>query len=164
MLIWNDNAEKPRSTRYLVMAAFLVGLSTGVHLMSVLAIAAVVMVVVLRRSVSDDDACRKSAYVLLLHIVIILLVAAGMWANLTSAQPPTPDEYHQYDSNFKLVMAAISALFVALFWKRVFHRNSFYLAVAAGGAGIWNIYPCAAHALPALLLQITGPLRTAFAL
>src|SRR5258706_10484848 len=160
MLIWNENAEKPRSTRYLVMAAFLVGLSTGVHLMSVLAIAAVVMVVVLRRSVSDDDACRKSAYVLLLHIVIILLVAAGMWANLTSAQAPTPDEYHQYDSNFKLVTAAISALIVALFWKRVFHRNSFYLALAAGGVAMGIAYPGIVKVLPALLREIAGNGRT----
>ena len=156
MLTWNENAEKPRSTRYLVMAAFLVGLSAGVHLMSVLAISAVVMVVVLRRSVTDDDACRKSAYVFLIHVVVILLVAAGMWANLTSAQAPTPDEYHQYDSNFKLIMAAVSALFVALFWKRVFHRNSFYLAVAAGGVAMGIAYPGVVKVLPALLRELAG--------
>jgi hypothetical protein len=113
-------------------------------------------VVVLRRSVTDDDACRKSAYVFLIHVVVILLVAAGMWANLTSAQAPTPDEYHQYDSNFKLIMAAVSALFVALFWKRVFHRNSFYLAVAAGGVAMGIAYPGVVKVLPALLREIAG--------
>ena len=102
MLLWNENADNPHSARYLLMAAFLVGLSAGVHLMSVLSIAAVVMVVVLRRSVTDDEACRKSAYVFLIHVIIIIVVAAGMWANQSSPQPPTPDEYHQYDSYFFL--------------------------------------------------------------
>jgi transmembrane protein TMEM260 (protein O-mannosyltransferase) len=156
MLLWNEKADSPRSSRYLLLAAFLVGLSTGVHLMSVLAIAGVAMVVVLRRSVTDDAACRKSSYIFWIHVVIVVLVAAGMWANQTSAQPPSPEEYRQYDSNFKLVMAAVSALFVALFWKRVFHRSSFYLAVATGGIAMGIAYPGIVKMLPALLREIAG--------
>lgn len=156
MLVWNERAYQPRSARYLLMAAFLVGLSAGVHLMSVLAIAAVVMVVVFRRFVTDDDACRKSAYVFLIHAIMIIVVAAGMWANQTSPQPPSPDEYHQYDWNFKLVMAAISALFMGLLWKRVFHKNSFYIAVIAGGVATGIAYPGIVKILPAFLREVAG--------
>ncbi len=156
MLVWNAKAEQPHSTRYLVMAAFLVGLSAGVHLMSVLAIAAVVMVVVFRLNVTDDEACRKSAYVFAINAGALILVAAAMWANQTSTQPPTPDEYHAYDSNFKLVMAAVSALVVGVFWRKVFNKNSFYLAILAAGIGAGIAYPGVVKILPALLRDIAG--------
>jgi hypothetical protein len=156
MLVWNERADQPRSTRYLVMAAFLVGLSAGVHLMSVLAIAAVVMVVILRRFVKDDEACKKSAYVFLANVLIIIVVAGGMWANQTSQQPPTPEEYHQFDANFKLAMAAISVLVMAVFWKRVFHRNSFYLAIISGGIAMGIAYPGMVKLLPTLLREVAG--------
>jgi hypothetical protein len=58
-------------------------------------------------------------------------------------------------------MAAISALFIVLARKHVFHRHSFYLAVAAGGAAMGLAYPGIVKLLPALLREVAGNSSTA---
>jgi len=156
MLIWNERADDRYNGVYILLIAFLVGLSPGVHLMSVVSIAAVVMLIFFRRSVNDDAACRKSGYLFLAHVAILLAVAAAMWANQANPQPPTPDESHQFDNNFKLVMGGISLLIAVFFWKRVFNRNSFYLAVLSGGIAMAVAYPGIVKLLPALLREVAG--------
>ena len=45
ILKWEDNADDPRSDRWLILIAYLVGLSIGVHLLNLLCIPAIVLVV-----------------------------------------------------------------------------------------------------------------------
>ena len=49
MLIWNEHADEPGSERYLLLIAYIAGLSGGLHLMSVLTIVIVGIWVVLRK-------------------------------------------------------------------------------------------------------------------
>ncbi|HTO92855.1 MAG TPA: DUF2723 domain-containing protein, partial [Bacteroidota bacterium] len=60
LLVWDEKADEPGSGRYLLLIAYLAGLSAGVHLMSVPTIFTVAMVVVFRKFVADDDVCRKT--------------------------------------------------------------------------------------------------------
>jgi hypothetical protein len=49
MMRWNEEADNPGHERYLLLIAYLIGLSTGVHLLSVLTIFSITMVVYYRK-------------------------------------------------------------------------------------------------------------------
>ena len=156
LMIWNEKADQPGSDRYLLLIAFLVGLSGGVHLMSVLTIVAVGFTVVIRRYVHDDTACKQSGYVLLGHAAALLVAAFVLWSAQTSQQPPSPEETHAYDQRFVVIMGLISLVVVGIFRKRVFHKNSMYLAMLVGGIALFSAYPGIIKLVPSLLLQIAG--------
>lgn len=56
MLRWNEEADKPNHERYLLLIAYIVGLSTGVHLLAILTVFSIVMLVYFRKY----DVNRKS--------------------------------------------------------------------------------------------------------
>jgi hypothetical protein len=141
IMLWNERADDKNNEKYLFMIAYLVGLSTGVHLMSVLAIVPVVMVIVFRKYVQDDEACKKTGYIFLGHSVIILLVATALWAGQKSSSVPTPEEYKAFDSKFLWIMIGISAVYMAAFWRKIFNRNSFYIPLIVGGIALMVAYP-----------------------
>jgi hypothetical protein len=61
-LRWWERADEPRSERYLLFSAYLVGLSVGVHLLAVLAIFSVLMLIYFRRfEVTKQTAIRFAA-------------------------------------------------------------------------------------------------------
>jgi len=156
MMLWNEKADERDNEKYLIMIAYLVGLSTGVHLMSVLAIVPVVMVVLFKKYVEDDEACKKTGYIFLGHAAVVLLIAVSLWASQKSNTPPTPEEYQEFDSKFKMFMAGISALIMGVFWKKIFNRNSFYLPLIIGGIALMVTYPGIVKVLPSLIETIGG--------
>jgi len=50
ILVWHEKADDPQSDRYLLMIAYLIGLATSVHLLSILALPAVALVIYFRKS------------------------------------------------------------------------------------------------------------------
>ncbi len=155
-LVWYEKSEEPGSWKYFLMIAYLAGLAGGVHLMSVLTIFAAVMVIVFKRVITDDTLCKKTWYIFLGHVALLVVIALVMWGNQVANQPPTPDEVKDYDSNFKMIMIAVSALYVAAFWKKVFTKNSFYVPIVIAGVTLAFIYPGVIKKLPLLLLLIAG--------
>ena len=151
MLLWHEKSALPGSSRYLLLIAYLVGLSGGVHLMSVLTIFTVVMVVVFRSYVSDEAFCKKTGYLFLGHVALLLAVTFVWWSGQTSKQVPSADEFHAYDHQFVLAMGGISALFIALSWKKVFNRNSFYFPVLIAGIALVIAYPGVIKILPLVI-------------
>lgn len=154
MMLWNEKADEKDNEKYLIMIAYLAGLSTGVHLMSVLAIVPVVMVVLFRKYVDDDEACKKTGYIFLAHAGILLLVAIALWASQKSGTPPMPEEYKEFDSKFIMFMAGISALIMGIFWKKIFNRNSFYMPLIIGGVALMITYPGIVKILPSIIETI----------
>ena len=71
MILWNEKADEPDNEKYLILIAYLIGLSTGVHLMSVLAIVPIVIVVIFRKYVTDEEVLKKTAVIFVIHSVII---------------------------------------------------------------------------------------------
>jgi hypothetical protein len=161
MLVWYEKSAEPGSWKYFLMIAFLIGLSAGVHLMSVLSIFTVVMLIVIKRYVQDDQYYKRSSYIFLGHAAVLLLIALMMWGNQTSQEAPTYEQYKTYDTNFKLIMGSVSIVVMAIFWKKVFHKNSFYLPVLAGGVALGIVYPGIIKLLPTLLVLIAGDNSTA---
>jgi hypothetical protein len=160
MSVWNEKADDNDNEKYLLMIALLVGLATGTHLMSVLVMVPVVMIVMFRKYVKDDEACLKTGYLFLWHSAIILLIAILMWANQTGSTPPSPTEYNDYDSKFKMIMFGVSALYMAIFWRKIFNRNSIYLPLIFGGIALFITYPGIVKLLPSFLLWASGESAT----
>ena len=156
LLVWYENADKPGSGRYLLLIAYLVGLSAGVHLMSVPTIFAVVMVVVFRRFVADDETCRKTGFIFLGHAGLLLAVSFFWWNDLTSRQVPAPEEFYAFDRKFALVMGTISVAVMAVFWKRIFTKDSFYIPLFAAGTALFITYPGVIKLLPMLIHRLSG--------
>jgi hypothetical protein len=153
---WNENPDKKDSEKYIILIAYLIGLSTGVHLMSVLAIVPVVMIVMFRKYVQDEEELKKTGLWFLAHAGIVLLVAIVWWAGEKTQSPPTPEEYQQFDSTFKIVIALISALIVGINYKKLLNRNSFYMPLIIGGIALFATYPGVVKYFPALLTLIGG--------
>lgn len=160
MIRWNERADGKDNEKYLLMIAYLIGLSTGVHLMSVLAIVPVVMVILFRKYLDDEKACKKTALIFLIHAGVLVLISLAMWSAQKTTTPPSPEEYQAYDSKFKMVAAGISLIFIGIFWKKIFTRNSFYMPLFIGGAALFITYPGIVKFLPALMAEIAGDSMT----
>jgi len=154
MMVWNEKADEPDNEKYLVLIAYLIGLSTGVHLMSVLAIVSIVMVVVFRKYVTDEETLKKTTYIFVAHSAIILVIALLMWASLNESVAPTPEEYKSVDSRFMIVFIAISALFMGATYKKIFQRNSFYIPIILGGIALVAVYPGMVKYVPKIITII----------
>ena len=76
ILKWENRADNPGSDRYLVLIAYLIGVSIAVHLLNLLCIPAIVLVFVYRKY--KDMNLVKSLLALLVSFVIIFLVLFGL--------------------------------------------------------------------------------------
>jgi len=76
ILKWEDNAEDPRSDRWIVFIAYLVGLSIGVHLLNLLCIPAIVLVYYYK--MSKNPTGKGSLCVLGVSVVIVAAVLYGV--------------------------------------------------------------------------------------
>ncbi len=74
ILKWEDNADAPHSDRWLILIAYLVGLSIGVHLLNLLCIPAIVLVVYYKKFPG-----KNWKYTLLALAVSALLVAVVLY-------------------------------------------------------------------------------------
>jgi hypothetical protein len=156
VILWNERADARDNEKYLLMVAYTIGLSIGVHLMSVLAIVPVVMIVMFRKYMEDEDALKKTSYIFWLHAAAVLLIAVVWWSGEKSLTPPSPEEYKEFDNRFKLVVAGLSAIIMAVFWKKLFNRNSFYLPIMIGGVALFATYPGIVKFVPKLMVAIGG--------
>lgn len=153
---WNERADNKDSEKYILMIAYLIGLSTGVHLMSVLAAVPVVMIIMFKKYVNDEESLKKTGYIFLGHSAIILLLAFFWWSSQKSQTPPTSEEYKDFDTKFKLFIVAISALIMGVYWKKIFTRNSFYMPLIIGGIALFATYPGVVKYLPEIMTAIGG--------
>jgi Protein O-mannosyl-transferase TMEM260-like len=156
MMIWYEKSEEQGNEKYIILMAYLVGLSFGVHLMSVLPIFTFVAVVVMKKYVTDDEAYKKTAYLFTAHMAILVIIALGLWSTQTSNTPPSPAEYQAFDSKFLWIMVGASAIFMAAFWKRIFHRNSFYIPLIVAAVALGIAYPGIVKIFPSTISAIAG--------
>ncbi len=81
ILKWEDKADESGSDRWLVLIAYLVGLSIGVHLLNLLCIPAMVLVYYYKRSSNPDG--RGSLIALGISAVIVAAVLYGVVPGIT---------------------------------------------------------------------------------
>uniref|UniRef100_UPI0035A0FE88 glycosyltransferase family 117 protein n=1 Tax=Porphyromonas loveana TaxID=1884669 RepID=UPI0035A0FE88 len=76
MLKWEERADNPRSDRWLVLIAYMMGLSIGVHLLNLLCIPAMALVYYYRRSAKPTN---KGAFIaLIVSFVLIIVMMYGV--------------------------------------------------------------------------------------
>ena len=148
---WNENAEEPDNEKYLLMIAYLIGLSTGVHLMSVLGLVPIVMIIFFKKYVVDYTHLKKTGIIFLIHAVIATIIALAMWGSEVNAYPPQPDEYHAFDQRFVILIGVLSLIFMGALWKKLFNRNSFYVPILLGGLALGIVYPGLVKYFPKVL-------------
>lgn len=83
-------------------------------------------------------------------------VAFLMWNSFTDAQPPTYDEFGPIDKKLILIFAGVSAVYMAVFYKQIFRKDSFYIPIIIGGICLFAIYPGVVKTLPNILVKIGG--------
>ncbi len=76
ILKWENRADEPHSDRYLIMIAYVIGISVAVHLLNLLCIPAIVLVFAYRKW--DNMNLTKSLIALGISFVIIALVLFGL--------------------------------------------------------------------------------------
>ncbi len=157
MMVWYTKSDEKGNEKYIVLMTYLIGISFGVHLMSVLAIYTFMFVIIMKKYVTDDESFKKSAFIFLGHLAVLLIVAVGLWASQTGSRPPTQEQYQAFDSKFVWIMAGVSALYIGAFWKKIVHKNSFYLPLALAGVILLITYPGIVKWFPGLLLALGGP-------
>jgi Protein O-mannosyl-transferase TMEM260-like len=156
MMQWHERADQKDNEKYILMIAYIIGIATGVHLMSVLAIVPVVMVILFRKYVENEKETKKTGYIFLIHVGIILIIAFAMWMSQTSSAPPTQAEYQAYDTKFKMIILGISIVIMGVFWRKIFNKNSFYLPLIIGGVALFAVYPGVVKILPGILADIAS--------
>lgn len=77
ILKWEDNYDQPHSDRYLVLIAYLMGLSIGVHLLNLLCIPAIVLVYYYKKA-GDKSDLKGSLLALLVSFVLVAVVLYGV--------------------------------------------------------------------------------------
>ena len=82
ILKWENVADEPGANRWLILIAYLIGLSIGVHLLNLLAIPAIVLVYYFRKY----QVTRKGViYALGLSVIILLIIMYGIIPGIVKA-------------------------------------------------------------------------------
>ncbi|MDA3862089.1 MAG: DUF2723 domain-containing protein [Melioribacteraceae bacterium] len=156
ILLWNEKADNPDNEKYLIMIAYLIGLSIGVHLMSVLAMVPIVMVVMFRKYLHDDVVTKKTAYLFLFQAIGTVIIALAIWATATDTTAPNPEEYKAFDLRFVTLIGIFWLVYMGAMWKKVFQKNSFYIPIMIGGVMLISVYPGFVKYIPKLIYNLSG--------
>jgi Protein of unknown function (DUF2723) len=160
MLIWNERADEVDNERFILIVAYLVGLSTSLRLMGALTTLSIIMIIMFRKFISDDKELKRTIYYFLAHVGVIVLIAIILWSSQTQSQSPTEEEYQAFDMKFAALIFFATVVFMGIFWKKIFNRNSIYYILMAGGILLVLIYPGIVRYLPNLISKVSGTSNT----
>ena len=76
ILKWEANSDSPHSDRYLILIAYIIGLSIGVHLLNLLTIPAIVLVYYFKKR--PDATLKGSIIALIVSMVLIGIILYGL--------------------------------------------------------------------------------------
>lgn len=158
---WYERADNPDNSKYIVLIAYLIGVSTTLRSFGILAFIPITMIFMFKKYVDDENALKKSGYILLGHVGLLAIVAIGMWAFTTSTDVPDPEKYKAYDTEFIIAVGLLSVIWMGIFWKKVFTRNSIYIAIFIGAFAKFFILTAVVKYIPILLGLIAGTNKVA---
>lgn len=116
MMLWNDKADEIGSEKYLMLMAYLIGLSTGVHLLAILAIFSIVYLVYFRKY---EFSYKGLAIASILAFVIFAVIYPGIvkWLPaLLAGHTPNRNDAREYaiQDSFGLTLLAILVIVAAI--------------------------------------------------
>lgn len=136
MMVWNERADEPGSERYLLLIMYLIGLSTGVHLLAVLTMFSLGALIYLRRYNLSTKGTLAAMGITVIgfyitYYLIILkypaLLAGNIWQNSDTREFALED-------NFLVKAFAIGLLGAAAYaivWARKNNKQVLGLAAAS---------------------------------
>lgn len=114
MMRWNEEADNPGHEKYLLLISYLIGLSTGVHLLSILTIFSLVYLVYFRKY---EIKPLSFIIVSILSVIIFSIIYPGIvkWIPaLLAGHSPTKNDAHEYIINNSLFLTLIPIILVIL--------------------------------------------------
>ena len=143
ILKWEDHADEPHSDRWLVLIAYMTGLSIGVHLLNLLCIPAIVLVYCYRRYPHIE--LKGSLLALLASFVIVagvlygvvpgIITVAGWFELLFVNQLGCPFNTGEFVYIILLVAIVIWAIYES-YTDRNFKRQNLSFTLAVGMLGV----------------------------
>ena len=133
MLKWEDNADKPHSDRWLILIAYLTGLSIGVHLLNLLCLPALVLIYYYKRS--DNATLKGSIYALLGSFVLVAavlygivpgIVKVGGWFELLFVNTLSLP----FNSGLIVYLIVLVAVVLWAIWETISERNRLRMNIA----------------------------------
>lgn len=154
--VWHEKADEPGNEKYLLLIAYLIGLSIGVHLFAVLTIIPITMMVMYRKNLLDDKVLIQTGKLFLIHAGILLVIAIILWSQATGTTPPSMEEWEKFDAKFMTFLALASVAFMGIFFKKIFQKGSIYYSIIIGGIIMMVVYPGVVKYVPVLVNKVGG--------
>lgn len=114
MMKWNEKADEPGHEKYLMLIAYLIGLSTGVHLLSILTVFSIVFVVYIRKyKITFGSFLIMSAIAVLIFFVIYPGIVKWLPA-LLAGHSPSRNEAREYAIENSTALTAFTLAIIGL--------------------------------------------------
>ena len=119
ILKWEDNADAPHADRWIILIAYFMGLSIGVHLLNLLCIPAIVLVYYYKKY--ENPTLKGMIYAILISFAMILVILIGIVQGLVE-------------------VAGLFELFFVNLLKLPYNTGVFFYVIAIAGVLIWAIW------------------------
>ena len=119
ILKWEENADAPHADRWIILIAYLMGLSIGVHLLNLLCIPAIVLVYYYKRY--ENPTTKGMIYALLISFAMIIIILIGIVQGLVE-------------------VAGLFELFFVNLLGLSYNTGVFIYVIAIAGVLIWAIW------------------------
>lgn len=126
ILVWYEKADEPNSERFLLLISFLIGLSIGVHLLSVLAILSFIMIIYFRKYEFRFDTFIVMG---IISVVSFFIVYPG----IVKYFPSLMGKFAGDDLTLKLIFffAVLFGLFYAMVWTKKKNYSYAFLGITS---------------------------------
>jgi uncharacterized membrane protein len=124
MMVWSDRADEPGHEKWLLLIAYVIGLSVGVHLLSILTVFSLVLLIYLRKyPVTPWGLVLTGVVGLVAFVAIYYFIILRLPAIFAGTFPFFKSEANEYPitDNIGVVvlgLAALAALGYAVWWGR----------------------------------------------
>lgn len=156
LLIWYEKSEEPDNERYLILTGYILGLSTGVSLLTILIIVPLTLMILFRMNNLPEKQLKESALLFFIHSIIIILVSFIIWFLENGKIPPLPEESRSFDYRFMMINLGVSLIIFAIFRKKIFNKGSLYFLILIASVAFIIVYPGIIKLLPLLVNKISG--------
>lgn len=136
MMLWNENYDKPGNEKYILLIAYLIGLSTGVHLLAILTIFSIVYLVYFRKyQQSVKNFIIVGIFSVILFTIVYPVIVKWIPAFL-AGHSPNKNEAREYmiENSFFLKLIPLIAIGLAgyyLWWANKKGKHILALVTAS---------------------------------
>ena len=136
MMLWNERADEPGNERYLLLIAFVIGLSAGVHLLAILALFSIVLVVYFKKYPFTWKSFILTGVIGVLMFFVIYPGIINWFPALLAGHSPSKSEAMEYSIENSMILTIIPILIVlaaiyGLYWARKNSKDILGLACAS---------------------------------